>query len=295
MSVHFRFAMATLLLLAAVPVGAQAQPFPRDAWNAPQEPVRVFGNVYYVGPRGVSAVLVTSGEGHVLIDGGLPESVPRIMSSIRALGFRPEDVRLILNSHVHFDHAGGIGELQRLTGARVAATAASARVLQSGRSGPDDPQFGVVPPIEPAANVQVIADGETLRVGPLSLTAHATGGHTPGGTSWTWRSCHEGRCLDFVYADSLNAISADGFRFTASAAYPSALADFERGFERLSSVPCDVLLTPHAEASDLWDRLARRDGEGSVDALVDRTACRRYVDAARERLRTRLESEKAQR
>ena len=286
-----RLASVTLALSVGAGI-AGAQQFPREQWNAPQAPVHIFGNVYYVGPRGVSAILITSDEGHVLIDGGLPESVPVIVSSIRTLGYRVEDVRLLLNSHVHFDHAGGIGELQRLTGAPVAATAASARVLRSGRSGPDDPQFGVIPPIDPVSRIQAVADGATLHVGPLSLTAHATGGHTPGGTSWTWRSCQDGRCLDFVYADSLNAISADGFRFTSSAAYPAALADFEKGFATLSEVPCDILLTPHADASDLWSRLQKRDQGGGVDALVDRTACRRYVEAARGRLRTRIDAER---
>jgi metallo-beta-lactamase class B len=282
------WAFATVMLAAST---VEAQ-FDRAAWNAPQAPVRIFGNVYYVGPRGASAVLVTSEAGHVLIDAALPESVPQIVASVRALGFRVEDIRLIVNSHAHFDHAGGIGQLQRMSGARVAAMAASARVLESGRSGPDDPQFGLVPPIDPVARVQVIQDGETVRVGPLALTAHATGGHTPGGTSWTWRSCQDGRCLDMVYADSLNAVSADGFKFTASKEYPDAVAAFERGFETLSAIPCDVLLTPHPDASGLWQRVARRDQGGGVDALVDRTACRRYVDGARRRLQARVESEK---
>lgn len=284
-------AAVVLSFVSAIVHGQQSA---REGWNAPQAPVRIFGNTYYVGPRGVSAILITSDEGHVLIDGGLPESVPGIVASVRVLGFRAEDIRLILNSHVHYDHAGGIGELQRLTRARVAATEPSARVLRSGRSGPDDPQYGLLPPIDAVASVQLVKDGETLRVGPLALTAHATGGHTPGGTSWTWRSCEDGRCLAMVYADSLNPISADGFSFASSETYSTAVADFERGFATLSDVPCDILLTPHAEASDLWNRLAKRDRSG-VDALVDRTACRRYVDAARARLRTRLESERARR
>jgi metallo-beta-lactamase class B len=262
----------------------------RARWNAPQAPFRIFGNAYYVGPHGVSAILITSDAGHVLIDGSLPESVPGIVAGIRSLGFRPEDIKLILNSHVHFDHAGGIAELQRLSGARVAATRPSARVLERGRSGPDDPQYGVIPDIARVKNVQVIADGETLRVGPLALTAHATGGHTPGGTSWTWKSCQGDRCLDIVYADSLTAVSAEGFKFTRSTEYPGALRDFDMSFSRLSAVACDVLVTTHPEASDLWDRLARRDG-GAADALVDPAACRRYADSARARLRARVETE----
>jgi metallo-beta-lactamase class B len=262
----------------------------RARWNAPQAPFRIFGNAYYVGPHGVSSVLITSDAGHVLIDAALPESVPGIVASIRGLGFRIEDIKLILNSHVHFDHAGGIAGLRRLSGARVAATAPSARVLERGRSGPDDPQYGVIPDIARVKNVQVIADGETLRVGPLALTAHTTGGHTPGGTSWTWKSCQGERCLDMVYADSLTAVSAEGFAFTRSREYPGVLTDFEKSFSTLSAVACDVLITTHPEASDLWDRLARRD-QGAEDALVDPAACRRYVDSARTGLRVRVDTE----
>ena len=276
--------------LAATIVTLSAQDPQRLRWNEPQAPFTVFGNTFYVGPKGVSAILIASDAGHILVDGGLPESVPSIVASIRAIGFRIEDVTLIVNSHVHYDHGGGIGELQRLSGGAVAAREASARVFQSGRSGPDDPQYGVLPDIERVANVQTVKDGETLRVGPLAVTAHATGGHTPGGTSWSWRSCEGSRCLDLVYADSLTAVSADGFQFSRSTTYPSAVRDFEEGFRFLDEVSCDILLTSHADASDLWGRLARRD-KGEADALVDRTACRRYAEAARKRLDARLATE----
>ena len=136
----------------------------RAEWNKPQAPLRVFGNTYYVGPRGLSSILITSEAGHVLIDGALPESAAMIASHVRQLGFRMEDVRVILNSHAHFDHAGGIAELQRLSDARVVATAWSARVFEQGRSGPDDPQYGAIPGIAPAANVQIIADTFVARL-----------------------------------------------------------------------------------------------------------------------------------
>ena len=279
----------SVLVLIAASMTAVAQN-PRVEWNAPQAPFRVFGNTYYVGPRGVSSILITSGSGHVLIDGALPESVPGIVASIQRLGFRIEDVDLILNSHVHYDHAGGIGELLRLSGARAAASAASARVLEQGRSGPDDPQYGVLPDIARVGQVQVVSDGQAVRVGPLELTAHATGGHTPGGTSWTWTSCQGARCLDMVYADSLTAISADGFAFTRSRESPTALADFEKGFAFLSAAPCDILLTPHPGTSDLLERLAKREN-GETDALIDTAACRRYAERGREGLRRRIEVE----
>ena len=260
----------------------------------PQEPVRLWGNSYYVGTRGLSAILITSDQGHILVDAPMAENAPRIATSFRALGFRVEDIELILNTHAHFDHAGGTAELQRLSGAIVAVREPSARVLMTGRSGPDDPQFGIhdaMPRVPRVPRVRTIRDGETLRVGPLAVTAHATAGHTPGGTSWSWRSCDGSRCADIVYADSLTAVSADGFLFANSKTYPTALRDFERAFTTLSMLPCDILLTPHPEAASLWDRLTRRD-RGEADALIDKTSCRRYVDGARERLKTRLAMER---
>lgn len=259
-------------------------------WNQPQQPFRVFGNTYYVGTHGLGAILVTSPEGHVLIDGALPESAPLIEGNIEALGFRIGDVRLILNSHAHFDHAGGIAALQRASGAEVAATASSAAVLQAGRSGSDDPQHGVLLDYPPVARVRAVEDGEVVRVGPLALTAHPTPGHTHGGTSWSWRSCEGARCLDIVYADSQTAISADGFSYTGS----QALADFQRGLPVLAELPCDILLTPHPGASGLWERLAARH-RGEPDALVDGTACQRYAAHARSQLEQRLGREARQR
>jgi metallo-beta-lactamase class B len=262
------------------------------AWNAPQNPFRIYGGTYYVGVHGLSAILITSKDGHVLIDGDLAESVPSILANIRALGFRVEDVKLILNSHVHFDHAGGIAELQRLSGASVVASAWSAEVLRRGSSGRDDPQYGVLAPIAPLATVRVVADRETLRVGPLAVTAYLTPGHTPGGTSWTWRSCEAGRCLDMVYADSQSPVSADAFLFTRNTTYPSVLQDFANSFAVLDRLPCSILITPHPEVSGLWNRLARREA-GDADALVDPSACKRYATAARERLAQRVAAEKA--
>ncbi len=285
-------AIAALGLLA--PVLAQSPtPCTRcEEWNQPQEPVQIFGNTYYVGVRGLSSILITSPQGHVLIDGGSPESAPKIAASVRALGYRMEDVKLILNSHVHFDHAGGIAELQKMSGATVAASEPTALVLKSGHSGPDDPQYGILPAIRTVTTVKIVKDGETLHVGPLALTAHLTPGHTPGGTTWTWQSCERDRCLNMVYADSLNPVSADNFRFSSSRTYPSVKADFAKSFATLSALPCDILLTPHPEVSALWERLAKRD-QGDAAALVDPTACKRLADTSRANFQKRLASEAA--
>ncbi|MDQ3523170.1 MAG: subclass B3 metallo-beta-lactamase [Gemmatimonadota bacterium] len=293
---HFRLFPLLLLVVLASPLPLLAQrsvECPSCAeWNVPQQPVRIYGNTYYVGTHGLSAILVTSNEGHVLLDGALQESAPLIQANIKALGLRIEDVKLIVNSHAHFDHAGGISALQRASGAAVAASPASAPVLRHGESGPNDPQHGVLLPYPAVDGVRVISDGETLRVDPLSLTAHFTPGHTPGGTSWSWQSCEGGRCLNLVYADSQTPVSADGFLYTRNQTYPSALADFERGHAVLERLPCDVLLTPHPSASRLWERIAARD-KGAKNALADSGACRRYAATARQQLARRKASEAA--
>ena len=282
-----------MLALFSVAVRAQQPASSCEAceeWNRPQGPFQIFANTYYVGPRGLSVILITSDQGHVLIDGALPESAAAIASSVRALGFKVEDIRVILNSHAHFDHAGGIAELQRLSGATVMATPWSASVFTSGVVPRSDPQFGVAPPIAAAQNVKSVKDGDTVRLGPLALTAHETPGHTPGGTSWTWRSCAGADCADLLYVDSLTAVSADGFLFTRNREYPGAVADFEKTFDRLERVACGILLTPHPEASGLWQRLERRE-RGDPEAMSDPPACRRLVEGARERVRQRLAAE----
>jgi metallo-beta-lactamase class B len=263
-------------------------------WNAPAAPVHLYGNAYLVGTRGLSAVLLTSSAGHILLDGGLPESAAQIIANVRSLGFRVEDIRLIVNSHAHYDHAGGIAAIQRASGASVAASPASEPVLRLGTAGPDDPQFGIAltfPPVT-GTNIRKFVDGDTLRVGSIKLVAHFTPGHTPGGTSWSWRACEATECLDFVYADSQTPISADGFLFTRSTAYPSALADFAHGFAVLEQLPCDVLITPHPSASQLWERLEARE-RGQPRALQDPQACKRYVANARALLARRVASETA--
>jgi metallo-beta-lactamase class B len=269
---------------------------PRCAqWTESQKPFRVFGNTYYVGTRALSSILITSDAGHVLIDGTVAEAVPQLVANIRALGFRVEDIRLILNSHDHFDHAGGLAAIQRLSSAEVAASAPSARVLLQGHSDADDPQYASLPRgLEPLAHVRVVRAGEVVTLGPLRLTPYLTPGHTPGGTTWAWTSCEARRCLHMVYADSLSAVSAPGFRFSDGLSHPSALRDFQKSFATLAAVPCDILLTPHPEVSNTLERLRQRDG-GLPDAFVDAGACRSYALQARADLERRIAQEQASR
>lgn len=260
-------------------------------WNQSQEPFKIFGNTYYVGTHGLSSILITSPSGHILIDGALPESAEQIRAHIRALGFRIEDVKLIVNSHVHFDHAGGIAQLQHWSHARVVASPASAPVLRKGGVGQDDPQYGILPSIAKIKRVERFPDGEVLHVGDLEITAHLTPGHTPGGTSWTWKSCEGTQCLNVVYADSLTAVSAPGFKFTA---HPDLLKGFEKSFAFLESTPCDILITTHPDISSLWERLQRRKQGVKPDPMIDSSACRTLAGNARQQLQKRIQSESQQ-
>jgi metallo-beta-lactamase class B len=180
-----------------------------------------------------------------------------------------------------------------LSGATVAASKFTARALEDGHSGSNDPQYGALPPIQKVAHVKVIKDGETLHVGPLALTAHFTPGHTPGGTTWTWQSCDQDRCLNMVYADSLTAVSADSFRFSSNTTYPNVMHDFETSFATLSALPCDILLTPHPEVSDTLGKWQRREQGVTPDPFIDPNACRAFITQARQDLAARVEKEKS--
>ena len=279
----------SLILLALL----AAQPATAADWNDPQEPFAVFGNTYYVGVRGLSSVLITSAKGHILIDGGSPKSPRQIVKHIRQLGFKVGDIKYILNSHEHFDHAGGIAELQRLSGATVLTSVAAEPVLRTGLTNKADPQYSGVPPTMAAiAKVRAVRDGEMLRLGPLTVTAHSTPGHTPGGMSWTWQSAEGGKTASMVYADSLNAIASGSFRYSGSASYPYARADMERSIAKIASLDCDILISAHPEGSDLWDRLAKQPALGNV-AFIDTNACRAYAAKGRAKLESTLAAEAA--
>jgi len=293
---RMRFWPALLFLFPLAAAAQNGEPTPHCVdcakWNAPQKPFRVYGNTYYVGMAGLSSILVTSDKGDILIDGDLNESAPQIAAHIEALGFHIRNVKLILNSHAHYDHAGGISQLQRLSGAPVKASPWSAGVFTHGQSPGDDPQYGILPPIAKIARVSTLHDGQTVHVGPLALTAHFTPGHTPGGTSWTWRSCENNRCLNMVYADSLSTAAAPDFRFSDSKSYPAVLKDFDRSFAIVGAWPCDILLTPHPDISKTMDRLARRD-KGEADAFVDGAACRKLAEDSRTAMEKHVAKETA--
>ncbi len=256
-----------------------------EGWNQRAPPRHIFGNTWYVGTCGLTALLVTSDHGHVLLDGATEAAGPLIEANIRALGFDPKDVKYLLNSHEHYDHAAGLAYLQGVTNAPLLARGPAVATLRSGKSGRDDPQqlepHSAFPPVP---RVEAIDDGGTVHVGPLALTAHATPGHTPGGTSWTWRSCEGARCLDMAYTDSTSAISDHEYRYRE---HPTMLAAFQRGLDTIAALPCDIQIAPHPLAADLFARLQNTPGK----PLVDAGACGRYARTGRANLEKRLGDE----
>ena len=286
---------AVLFALAQSPATLRSDP-PHtcadcEAWNKPYEPFKVFGNTYYVGAEGVSAVLISNGGGSILLDGGLPQTAARIDANIRKLGFKTEDIRLIVNSHAHYDHAGGIAALQRVSGASVAASRAGKLALELGETTPDDPQhgFGRAANAFPALkNVHGAADGATLRVGDLGVTAQYTPGHTPGSTTWTWRSCEGSKCYDIVYADSLNSVSAPEFRFTGT---PSLVETFRKSIARVAALPCDIIISVHPSGTGMDEKVKKRREQPSPDPLVNPGGCKAYAKGAAARLDARIAEE----
>ena len=259
-------------------------------WNKLRAPFRVYGNTYYVGTDGLSALLITGDAGHVLLDAGLPQSAAVIDANIRTLGFKTEDVKLILISHGHFDHAGGANALQRHTGAIVAASASTADAMRRGENTLDDPQYAFGKAFNgfPAVkNVKVIGDQEVLTVGKTAITVHLIPGHAPGSTAYSWQSCESGKCLNMVYADSLTSGSAPGFK------YGSRLDSFQKSIEKVAALPCDIVLSPHPQFTQVDQKLKRRaEMKGSgADPFIDPGGCKAYAAGGMKLLEARRAEE----
>jgi metallo-beta-lactamase class B len=251
----------------------------------PAEPFRIAGNFYYVGANDVGAFLITGPEGHVVLDGGYPSTAPMIMASIAKLGFNIKDVRVLLNSEPHPDHGGGLMVLQQASGAQLWASDASADSLAAGGDDPD-----LVLPLRvliwigvlgyPAARVDHrFKDGDTIRVGPIAMTAHVTAGHTRGCTSWSFPVRDGDRVL--------NVVSVCDPGVLATSRYPEQGADRERSVRLLRSLPADIWVTNHARA---WGRyrkfVASANAKSSADAFIDPEGYRAYIDQAEAELRS---------
>jgi metallo-beta-lactamase class B len=272
---------------AQLPASEQSNIAANPSWTGPQKPLRIYGNTWYVGPQGLGVYLITARTGDVLIDGGVPGDAALIEANIRELGIDLHDIKWILNSHAHFDHAGGVAQLAHDTGAEVLASAADVPMLE--RGGLDDPQYGDRFPFTPPHVARTVTDGDPVRLGTLVLTAHITPGHTRGNTTWTWISCESSRCLHMV---DIGSLSAPGYRLVDNPKYPDVVGDFERSFAIVAALPCDIALAPHPGAVNFWERVARRE-QGDTNALIDPAGCRAYADDARKSFEAELAKQRA--
>lgn len=280
--------MAVILTLTAGVAGrAGAEDwarFTRDL-NQPQAPFKIGGNLYYVGTNDIAVFLLTSPQGHVLINSGFKESVPLIAASVEQLGFKLADVELLLASHAHFDHVAGHAALKRLTGAQVLALEADASVLEhGGPGGPGLPRFD---------RVKVdrrLKDGEPVTLGTMVLVPHLTPGHTPGNTTWRFDVEENGKRYAVTLAGSLTI--NEGVKLVGSPTYPGIAQDFAHAIEVLERLPVDVFLAPHASQFGLAEKLAATDKAG-IARFVDPAGYKAFVARGAANYRAQLEREQA--
>ncbi len=285
-----RLCLTTLALAAtlAFDVTAADEPLPQlraytvdSSWLQPMAPLQIADHTWQIGTEDLTALLVQTADGAVLLDGGMPQMAGHLLDNMKLRGVAPQDLRLVLLSHAHADHAGPVAELKRRTGAHVAANAETAVLLA--RGGSNDLHFGDSITFPPVSTDRIIMDGEVVNVGGIAFTAHFMPGHTPGSTAWTWTDTRDGKPVRIAYADSL---SAPGYLLQGNARYPRLVQDYRRSFAMVRGLPCDLLLTPHPGASN-WNYAA---GSNASEKVL---SCKAYADAAEKKFDAQLAKETA--
>jgi metallo-beta-lactamase class B len=277
-----------LLLLSAVVTIAQPDDAARQAWNRPYKPFRIIGNIYYVGAEGVASYLITTPQGHILMDGALAETVPLIQANVKQLGFKLEDVKVILNSHAHFDHAGGLAQLKKLTGARLMVSEADAKLVSDG--GRSDFQWADKASFhfEPAVVDRLLRDQDKVELGGVTLTARITPGHTKGCTTWTMKVREGNRDLDVVFVGST---SIPGYKLLNNAAYPNIVEDYAYTFALLKTLKCDVFLGPHGAFFGLIEKRLLMEKGARPNPFIDPEGYRRFIDTTERAYQEQLKTE----
>ncbi len=284
-----RLCLTTLALATlAFDVTAADEPLPQlraytvdSSWLQPMAPLQIADHTWQIGTEDLTALLVQTADGAVLLDGGMPQMAGHLLDNMKLRGVAPQDLRLVLLSHAHADHAGPVAELKRRTGAHVAANAETAVLLA--RGGSNDLHFGDSITFPPVSTDRIIMDGEVVNVGGIAFTAHFMPGHTPGSTAWTWTDTRDGKPVRIAYADSL---SAPGYQLQGNARYPRLVQDYRRSFAMVRGLPCDLLLTPHPGASN-WNYAA---GSNASEKVL---SCKAYADAAEKKFDAQLAKETA--
>ena len=287
---------ALALLLSAGQVQA-ADPYAtsRPMWNAPMKPFHVLGDIYYVGMGDTSAWLIFTLQGFILIDGGLPESAAPIEANIKTLGFNIKDVKIILNSHAHFDHAGGLAKLKRDSGARLIASEADKPILEKGHItyGPSAVPEDDYPKVKVD---RVVKDGDTVILGGVTLTAHLPPGHTPGATTWTMPIVAGDQNHNVVFFSSM---TAGGQGLVDNKAYPAIVEDFRASFAKLKAMDADIFLAPHGDQMNMAKKVAAMDENeknkvvGAPNPFIDKAEFHRVVEGQERQFNAALAREQA--
>ena len=257
------------------------------AKNQPQAPFHIAGDIYYVGASDVASYLITTPEGMVLLDGGFAETAPMIEKNIAALGLKLSDVKILLNGHAHPDHAGGLAQLKRDSGARFEAM--SQEVVPLEHEGRGTFYQGDKHLYDSIHVDRVLKDGDTVSLGGVTLTAHLTAGHTPGCTSWSMQVREAGKPYSALFICQLTLPD----KLLGNPLYPDAAKDFARSFGVLQALPCDVFLAEHGSAFDLPGKYARLQAHPGADPFVDPAGCKAYLEQSRQAFEAQLKSEQA--
>jgi metallo-beta-lactamase class B len=278
--------------LAAPKPAPQADATSRSR-NQPVAPFRIIGNLYYVGASDITSYLIVTPAGDILLDGGFVETAPQIEANIQKLGFHLSDVKILLNSHAHYDHAGGLAELKRATGASLHASSADAALLASG--GHNDFFFGntlTFPSVKPD---RLLNDGDLVSLGGITLTAHVTAGHTKGCTSWATTVEENGKAYPVVFVCSTSVLA--GYRLVNNPAYPAIAEDYAKTFQILRSLPCEVFLASHGAFFDLTGKREALARGAKPNPFIDAAGYRAYLDRSeasfQEELRRQREPSKS--
>jgi metallo-beta-lactamase class B len=252
-------------------------------WAQPVKPYRIIGNVYYVGANELTSYLITTPQGHILIDTGMEEMAPQIEKNIEALGFHVRDVKILLNTQAHIDHAAGFAELKRATGAKLLASRGDAPVIESGGAKdflwPD--RFGW----EPAKVDGIVEDGQKIVLGGVALTAHLTPGHTKGCTTYTMTVREEGKDYHVLFLGSTSRVGA---KLIGNEKYPQIADDFQKTFQLLRGLPCDVFLASHGSFYDSLKKAERLARGEQPNPFVDPQGFRAFLDRQETEFRTEL-------
>jgi len=251
-------------------------------WNQPVKPFRIADNLYYVGASDLTSFLITTLKGDILLDGGLRETAPQIERNVAALGFRMTNVKILLNSHAHMDHAGGLAELKRISGAQLVASRGDAPSLETGDR--DDFAWGNRLTFPPVKVDRIANDGGQVTLGNVTMTAHVTPGHTKGCTTWTTTVTDHGQMYNVVFVCST---SAPGYKLAGNRKYPQIAQDYEHTFKILRGLPCDIFLASHGSFFDLTGK-RKRLGSTMANPFVDPDGYRAFLDRTERDFRSSL-------